>query len=217
MKTNHKGLFITFEGGEGAGKSSILNAVFDQLSKEGFLLIKTREPGGSLLGEKIRELLLEKQELQITASSELLLFLASRAELVHECILPALKEGQIVLCDRFHDSSIVYQGIVRGLGEERVREMTYFASGGVVPDLTLLFDIDPQIGLKRVSKLGVFDRIESETITFHEKIRMGYLALAEKEKNRIKIINASQDYDMVYHDVLETIRDFIERFSFKNS
>jgi dTMP kinase len=207
----NEGFFITFEGGEGGGKSTVLQALYDFLSSKGFNIITTREPGGVLLSEEIRLLLLEKEQLKIDKRAELLLFLAARAQHVHELILPYLKKGYIVLCDRFNDSSIAYQGIARGLGEETVRAIADFSSFSLKPNLTLLFDIDPKVGLKRTLNLGRFDRIENEQLEFHEKVRQAYLELAKKEPDRIIILDASKDKELVIEQALSTTWNYCER------
>lgn len=202
----NRGIFITLEGGEGSGKSTVLEGLYASLSEKGHSVIKTREPGGTRLGEEVRSLLLNKKEyLSVGRRAELLLFLSARAQHVEELIAPSLEAGKIVLCDRFHDSSIAYQGIARDLGEEEVRKITLFSSYELVPNLTLLFDIDPKIGLKRSLSLGSFDRIENESLTFHETVRAAFLALAKKEPNRIVIIDASQEKIKVFNDALKAV------------
>jgi dTMP kinase len=211
----NRGLFITFEGGEGGGKSTVLEALYLLLKNEGYSVIKTREPGGVSLSEKIRHILLEKEECTIDKRAELLLFLAARAQHVHEKILPYLEKGHIVLCDRFNDSSIAYQGIARGLGEEEVRKVANFASNGLQPDCTLLFDLSPKIGLSRTLNVGGFDRIENEEISFHEKVRSAYLLLAQKEPNRIFVLDASLEKEAVFNRALDIVRMKVETISTK--
>lgn len=207
--TIFKPLFITFEGGEGAGKSTVLEQLSVDLQAKGFTVVKTREPGGTSLGNKIRTLLLHEDAVNIRA--ELLLFLASRAQHVEEVIKPALKAGKIVLCDRFQDSSVAYQGTGRGLGSKTVEELSLFATNGLKPDITLLFDIDPQVGLRRRggTEKGNLDRIEKEALDFHVKIREGFLALQKQEPQRIHLLDASQARDLVYKDVLNIVKSFL--------
>lgn len=212
----NKGLFITFEGGEGGGKSSVLEALFSLLKSEGYKVIKTREPGGVVLSEEIRHLLLEKENLKIDRRAELLLFLAARAQHVQELIIPHLQAGYIVLCDRFNDSSVAYQGLARGLGEEAVKAVADFASAGLKPNCTLLFDVEPSIGLKRTLAVGGFDRIENEEFSFHEKVRQAYLKLAQKEPERIFILDASLDKDAVFDQALKVVRKIVEAVFKKN-
>jgi dTMP kinase len=195
----HEGKFITFEGGEGAGKTTLIDAVYASLHERGFPVLKTRAPGGSKVGEAIREILLHKQDLAIGKRCELMLFLADRAQHVEEVIMPALKKGIAVLCDRFNDSTVAYQGGARGFGEEKVRGLCAFASSNLEPDLTLYLDIDPKQGLERRKKGGFTDdRIESEAIAFHQKIRDSFHKIAREEPQRVHIIDASPASDLVF-------------------
>lgn len=197
-------LLITFEGGEGVGKSTVIDRLHGEL---GIPTLKTREPGGTKLGEKVRDIVLHGGK--VALRSELLLFLASRAQHVEEVIIPALEAGKTVLCDRFHDSSVAYQGIARGLGAEEVEKLSLYATGGLKPDLTLLFDLDPKIGLQRRGKIASFDRIEQEALSFHTKIREAFLSLQKKEPGRIRIIDASQSKEAVYKQALTLIQSFL--------
>ena len=203
-----KGVFITFEGGEGAGKSTLIERVYKTLSTSKYPVIKTRAPGGSPLGEKIRALLLEKGELSVSTRSELLLFLADRAQHVDEIILPALKKGKIVLCDRFNDSTIAYQGGARGWDKKWVHKLCDFATDDLDPLLTLYLDIDPRIGFKRLKnarKGEGKDRIESEKLFFHQKIRKAFRQIAKEEPKRFRIIDASRSPDEVFHQAMRHI------------
>lgn len=200
------GKFITFEGGEGAGKTTLINRVYETLKKRKQHVLQTRAPGGSKVGEAIREILLHKQDFAIGKSCELLLFLADRAQHVEEVIAPALKKGLIVLCDRFNDSTIAYQGGARGFGEEKVNELCSFASSGLKPHLTLYLDIDPKIGFERRKKGGFeHDRIESEELSFHQKIRDSFHKIARKEPERFHIIDASPSEDAVFKEAMSLI------------
>ena len=181
-------MFVTFEGPEGAGKSTAIAAVADLLRGHGHTVFVTREPGAGDFGQKIREILLHGSE--IPHRSELLLFLADRANHVETMIRPALEAGLIVLCDRHADSTLVYQGFVRGLDEEFVRLGNRFATGGLVPNLTLLFDLPAEVGLARITSK---DRLDREPISFHEGVRNGFLRLAAQEPERILILDATQD------------------------
>jgi dTMP kinase len=203
-----KGLFITFEGGEGAGKSSLIEAIKTQLQKKDLNLIFTREPGGTKFGEEIRDVLLKNRKEKVSPKAELCLFLASRAQHIQDVILPALSEGKIVLCDRYNDSSIAYQGYARGLGVDKVISFSSFIIENALPDLTLYLDIDPLVGLSRVK--SKYDRIESEKISFHHKIREGFLVLAKKYSNRIKILDASKSKEVVFKAAMNYINQFIE-------
>jgi len=200
------GVFITFEGGEGAGKTTLIEKVMRWLVGEGREVLRTREPGGTPLGEEIRTLLLQPRETELSPYTELCLFLASRAQHIREIILPALKLGKIVLCDRFNDSSIAYQGVARGLGREKVQAVCAFASEGLTPHLTLYLDIDPETGLRRAKNSRAQDRIESEDIAFHTRIRDGYLAIAKADPKRFCLLDASQPPETVFHQAMHLLR-----------
>ena len=180
-------MFITFEGPEGAGKSTALPAIADRLRSSGFQVLTTREPGAGEFGKMIREILLHGDE--IDAKAELLLFLADRANHVASTIRPALDRGDVVLCDRYADSTLVYQGFTRGLDEAFVRMGNEFATGGLDPDLTLLFDLDPKVGLSRIRNK---DRLDSQPIDFHQRVREGFLRESKNQPSRWKVIEASQ-------------------------
>lgn len=195
-----KGLLITFEGGDGAGKTTLIDKIFNYLEKNSRRdVLKTRAPGGTEVGREIRALLLHKHDVQLAKRCELLLFLADRAQHVEQLILPALNEGQIVLCDRFNDSTIAYQGGARGLTVKTVSELCDFASNHLTPDLTLYLDLDPEIGFARNQKAGFAkDRIESEAMQFHRNIRKSFKQIAKKEPKRFIIIDASKTPEEVY-------------------
>jgi dTMP kinase len=203
-----KGFFITFEGGEGCGKTTLLDKIHNYLKSKNHDFVFTREPGGTVLGEEIRELLLRKRKEKVSAKAELCLFLASRAQHIEEIILPALKSKKIVLSDRFNDSSLAYQGYARGLGLEEVINFSSYIIEDAIPDLTLFLDIDPKIGFSRMK--GNFDRIESEKIAFHEKIREGFLILSDKFPERIKIIDASLSCEEVFKNAMYYIEKLIK-------
>jgi dTMP kinase len=205
QKNKKKGLFITFEGGEGAGKTTLIEKIYAYL-KARRAVLKTRAPGGTEIGKEIRHLLLHRQGEALSRRCELLLFLADRAQHVEEMILPALKKGKIVLCDRFNDSTIAYQGGARGLSPELTGNLCSFACDDLEPDLTLYLDLDPKIGFARNQKAGLTkDRIESETLTFHQNIRKAFKKIAKKEPKRFIIIDASQSPDEVYTQAKEKI------------
>ncbi len=209
------GLFVSFEGGEGAGKSSLIAQLDGHLATLGYSTLKTREPGGSTLGDQVRRWLLDtKSDVDIAAMAELCLFLASRAQHLHERIRPALASGGVVLCDRFNDSTIVYQGVGRGLGADRIEAMCQIVCEHTVPDLTFYLDVDPEVGLQRsrstskdTAGSGDLDRIESEAIEFHQAIREGYLALAQREPLRLHVIDAHQDPSDVFRQVAAAIQE----------
>jgi len=198
-----KGVFITFEGGDGAGKTTLIESVFKELMKGKRPVIKTREPGGTPLGEAVRGLLLHSGS--VSPYAELALYLASRAQQVSEVILPALNEGKIVLCDRFNDSTVVYQGFARDLGMEKVTEICRFVSQGLTPDLTLYLDIDPKIGLERTSKDRKHDRLEEAGLSFHQKTREAYHQIQKKEPKRFRIVDASKLPEEVFQSAMQWI------------
>jgi dTMP kinase len=196
---NMKGLFITFEGCEGSGKSTHSEKIYQALIKKGYPVVLTHEPGGTQFSEKIRELLLspDKEE-PIVPYAEWLLYLASRAQHVERLILPALKTGKIVLCDRFTDATVAYQGYGRELDIDMLNLMNDFITRHLIPDYTILLDIDPNVGLERSKRLkknyareGELDRMESQTLDFHQKVRKGYLEIAKAFPNRVTIIDTS--------------------------
>jgi dTMP kinase len=211
------GLFITFEGIEGCGKTTQLHMVGDYLAGCSIPFISTAEPGGTSLGRKIRELLLNKGPYTFCAEAELLLFCAARSQHVREVIAPALREGKIVLCDRFSDATVAYQGYGRGLSVKFIKTLTNFSTKNLKPDLTLLFDLDVKDGLSRAfdriyQKQGLSpeDRFEQEDVTFHDKVRAGYLRLARQEPRRFRMIDASRSISAVYQDVLGCLKAMIE-------
>jgi dTMP kinase len=186
--------FITFEGSEGSGKSTQINLLATRLTKAGVPLLVTREPGGTPIGEKIRHLLqFAPESVAMTPETELLLFEASRSQLVRELIQPALDRGSVVICDRFADSTTVYQGVARRLDPEMVREMNDFAVGNCWPDLTFLLDIDIETArarmLRRVRPAGGMDRMEQEPVQFYQDVCVAYRQLAEREPDRIQVID----------------------------
>lgn len=201
-----KGVLITFEGGEGAGKTTLIDKIYAHLLSHSYSVVKTRAPGGTQIGKAIRSLLLDHQEYTLSKRAELLLFLSDRAQHVDELILPALKRKEIVLCDRFNDSTIAYQSGARGFEEAWVRKLCSFACDSLKPDLTLYLDLDPKIGFARVQKAGMSkDRIESETLKFHQKIRKAFHAIAKKEPKRFLILDASCSPEDVFTQAIEKI------------
>lgn len=207
-----KGFFITFEGIEGAGKSTVARAVQQRLESAGAPCILVREPGGSPLAERIREMLLDPRHRGLSPRAELLLYLASRAQLVDEIIRPALARGTNVICDRFMDASVAYQGWARGLGEELVERLNAFAVDGIVPQRTFLLDLDVAAGFGRgperreSSGERARDRLELEDRAFHERVREGYLRLAGREQGRIVVIDALAPLEEVVETVIGNLR-----------
>lgn len=198
-------MFITFEGPDGSGKSTIIQKVYDYLIENNYDVIKTREPGGSPIAEKIRNLILDTENTEMDYRTEALLYAASRAQHVEETILPALNENKIVLCDRFLISSLAYQGVGRDLGIENVRKINEFAINGVFPDFVLFFDVDPITTLKRKSSLDTADRLEKEGNNFHERVYNGYKEILNSEKN-IEIIDATQSVEDVFNQCIKVLK-----------
>lgn len=200
-------MFITFEGPEGSGKTSVIKNVYDYLTKRGYEVILTREPGGTPIAEEIRNVILDKKNTNLDARAEALLYAASRRQHLVEKVWPALKEGKIVLCDRFLDSSLAYQGGARGIGVEEILNVNLFATEGFYPDLTFLLDIEPSLGLKRIAlnKNREVNRLDLEKIEFHNKVRQTFLDLAKKYEDRYVIIDASKPLAEVNKSVEEAI------------
>lgn len=199
------GKFVTFEGGEGAGKSTLIESIKAYFDKSNIQYLATREPGGVKVCEDIRNILKYSTQ-KINDRAELLLFSASRAELVDEVILPNLKQGKVVLCDRFFDSTRAYQGYANGLGDEYVMNITNFATSGLVPDITFLLDIDPVLAFKRKGGSDKGDRIEARTLQYHQKVREGYLQLAKNEK-RFVVLDATRSVDELCEKTIEKLKE----------
>ena len=204
--------FITFEGGDGSGKTTQLKALESYLTAHGKSCLSTREPGGTSLGELIRQVLLEVSKQPITSPTELFLYLADRAQHIHEVIIPALEQRKIVLCDRHTDSTLAYQGYGRGIDLGLLQSFNDIASQGIKPDLTLLFDCPAEIGLSRTARRQSHtasgrneDRFEREKIEFHERVRAGFLELARAEPNRFRIIDAARSAKEVGQEIKKII------------
>lgn len=203
----NRGLFITLEGPDGSGKSTIINMIEEYLDKKGIRHISTREPGGIDIAEQVREVILNKKNTAMDKRTEALLYAASRRQHLAERVIPALEQGNLVICDRFVDSSLAYQGYAREIGMEEVMRINEFAIEGYMPDLTLYLDIEPQIGLDRIAKNKEreVNRLDLEKLDFHNKVREGYFKLLEAYPNRIKKIDASKEIDLVFEDVKRLI------------
>lgn len=201
-------MFITFEGGEGSGKSTAIKTIVKQLEAEGHSIVLTREPGGTPISESIRDIILDKKNTMMDPRTEALLYAASRRQHIVEKILPALKEGKIVLCDRFLDSSLAYQGGARGLGIDQVLNINLFATEGLFPDVTFLFDIAPEIGLERIAENSgrEVNRLDVEKLTFHQKVRDAFHELAERYPERYVVIDAAQTPQEVAATVYREIK-----------
>jgi len=212
MKTNvndsksNKGFLISFEGGEGAGKTVQIKRLRDKLTAKGFDVVVGREPGGTVISEQIREVVLSSKNIGIAYTTEVLLFQASRAQLYRELLLPSMEAGKIVLMDRTRDSSTVYQGKVRGFGEKIIEQLNDIATSNTYPDLTFLLDVPVEIGLARRASSGKMDRLDMEAKDFHEKVRAAYLELAkENDHKRWVVIDANRSIDEMEKDIWKTI------------
>ncbi|MER2237866.1 MAG: dTMP kinase [Psychrobacillus sp.] len=209
MKSN---LFITFEGPEGAGKTTILNKIAERLREQDIDILATREPGGIEIAEKIREVILNPANTAMDERTEALLYAAARSQHFFEKVEPAMKQGKLVLCDRFIDSSLAYQGYARGIGMDEVLSINEFAIGKRMPDLTILFDLNPAVGLARIHAHNEreLNRLDVESLSFHEKVREGYHEVVKRYPNRIKVVNADQSVENVVEDVWRLICEALE-------
>lgn len=207
-----KGLFITFEGNDGSGKSSVINAIKEELELKGYDVVYSREPGGSKIAEKIRDVILDIDNLGMDDKTESLLYAASRREHIMKTIIPSINEGKIILCDRYLDSSLAYQGYARGIGIDNVYEMNKYATDGLLPDLTLLVCVKPEIGLTRITSnnRGLLDRLEIEKMEFHKRVYEGYLKVQQMFPKRIRIINGENSKEQVKEDALKVVLDFLK-------
>lgn len=206
-----KGIFISFEGIEGTGKSTQAGLLADNLKEKGHRVIQTMEPGGTRISLKIRELLLSTESKEMDHVAELLLYNAARVQHIKEIIGPALERGNIVITDRFSDSTVAYQGYARGIDLQLIDSLDMIATKHLRPDITILFDIDVRTGLARNKKLGKNDRLELEDISFHEKVRKGFIQIAAREPGRIKVVDCTESLDGVHHKVVKIISDFLEK------
>jgi dTMP kinase len=207
-----RGRFVTLEGGEGVGKSTNLAFVASLLEAAGLAVERTREPGGTPLAERVRDIIVSPSGELVPPMAELLLIFAARSLHIEGCIRPALEAGRWVLCDRFTDASYAYQGAARGLGDEPVRWLETQVQGELRPDLTLLLDADPAIGLARADARGAADRFEQERVAFFRRVRAGYLARAAAEPGRFRIIDASQPLEKVQSDLRIHINKFLQDY-----
>ncbi len=206
-------MFITFEGGEGAGKSTAIKRIVEKLTSEGYEIVLTREPGGTPIAEEIRNVILDKKNTAMDPRTEALLYAASRRQHLVEKVIPALKEGKLVLCDRFIDSSLAYQGGAREIGIDNVYNMNLFATEGMLPDLTILFDIKPEVGLARIAANSQreVNRLDVEKLTFHNKVRDSFHELAKRFPERFVIIDASKGPDEVFEESYKAIEDRLKK------
>ncbi|WP_209125703.1 dTMP kinase [Alkalihalobacillus sp. BA299] len=207
-----KGLFITAEGGEGAGKTTVLKKVYETLVDQGYRVVMTREPGGIKISEEIRSIILNQEHIGMDGRTEVLLYAAARRQHLVEKIIPALQAGKVVLCDRFIDSSLAYQGFARGIGMENVLTINQFAIDKFWPDLTIYFRVDPKVGLARIKKdkSREVNRLDKENEIFHQKVLEGYEQLTKMYKDRIQVVDANQLFDNVYSSTIQMIEQRLE-------
>ena len=210
-------MFITLEGIEGSGKTTQIDRLAEFLAQNGRKCVTTRQPGGTVIGENIRSILLNPENDTLAPMTELLLYLADRAQHIHEIIKPALAAGQTVVCDRYFDATVVYQGFARGLHVQLLKDLHQLLFDNLKPDVTLLLDLSPQQGLERAwqqlhsgQRVQRESRFESETIAFHEKVRAGYLDLARREPQRFHVINAARSPDQVFAEISKTLTPFLK-------
>lgn len=205
-------LFITLEGPEGSGKSSVMEKVYERLLSEGYEIVKTREPGGTPIGEQIRNVILNQDNTKMDIRTECLLFAASRRQHLVEKIWPSLKQGKLVFCDRYLDSSLAYQGYARKLGIDNVLNVNLFATENTYPDLTLFFDVAPEIGLERINKNHnrEVNRLDVEKLDFHKNVYQGYITLLNMYPERIKRIDASKPFNEVVEDTYNLIKGYLK-------
>ncbi len=198
-------MFITLEGPEGSGKTSHIPHLVQFLREQGYTVFPTREPGGTSIGEQIREVIHDLKNAEMHPRTETLLYQAARAQIVEEVIKPRLKMGEIVLSDRYFDSTIAYQGYGHGQPLEQVRQLVRYATGGLTPDLTILLDLDVEIGLQRKSKQQEWNRLDAYTVDFHKRVRAGYLEMVTQEPERWKVVDSSQKWDVVQGELRKVI------------
>lgn len=205
-----RGAFITLEGGEGCGKSGAAARLVTDLNAAGIVAVGTREPGGSHIGDRIRAVLLNMDGRPLNPRTEALLMAAERAEHVATVVEPALAAGVTVVSDRFLDSSVAYQGVARGLGAQHIHDLSVWAAAGLIPDLTVFLDVEPEIGLARRMGAGEVNRMDMEGLEFHRRAREGFLWAAQQDAARFRVVGAARDADAVYADVWATVLDFLQ-------
>ncbi len=206
-----EGLFIDFEGSDGCGKTTQMHKLAERLRALGRRVVETVEPGGTRIGQQIRRILLDSANQELSPTAELLLYFASRAQNVEERILPALREGAVVLTDRFTDSTMAYQGFGRRLGEQVVLDLDRISCQGLVPDLTVLIDIDPDTSLARTQDRGAVDRMDDQAVEFHRRVRDGYLKMAAREPGRFCVIDGAGEVEAVAEAVWRAVCPLVSR------
>lgn len=204
------GKFITFEGNDGCGKTTISSRIYETLKAEGYDVIFTREPGGISISEQIRSVLLDPKNTTMDGRTEALLYAAARRQHLVEKVIPALEEGKIVLCDRFIDSSLAYQGVARGLGIDEVYTVNEFAIDSHMPDATIFLKVDAEIGMARIASRGEKDRLDEEGEKFHRLVAQGYDEVLKRYQSRIHVIDAEQEVDQVFADTYRLIKDLVK-------
>lgn len=205
-----KGYFITFEGPDGSGKTTVCNAVYQRLKDMGYDAVHTREPGGIEIAEKIRDIILDPQNVMMDAKTEALLYAASRRQHLVEKVIPSIEAGKVVICERFVDSSLAYQGYGRELGFDEVLSINKFAIGDYFPDMTVYLDVDEKTGLERIKDRAFKDRLDQESIDFHHRVNEGYQKVIDVFKDRISIVDASKPLDSVIEDALSRVKELID-------
>ena len=206
-----KGIFISFEGIEGTGKSTQARLLSEYLTGKGLRVTKTEEPGGTQISLKIREILLSLDSRGMDHVTELLLYNASRAQHIKEVIMPALEKGDVVITDRFSDSTIAYQGYGRGIDLKLIDSLDKISTGGLKPDITILLDIDVETGLRRNKEINKNDRLEQEDIVFHQKVRSGFIKIAEREPERVRMVDCFDGIDAVHKRVVDMVKEFLDK------
>lgn len=204
------GKFITFEGNDGCGKTTISSRIYETLKAEGYDVIFTREPGGISISEQIRSVLLDPKNTTMDGRTEALLYAAARRQHLVEKVIPALEEGKIVLCDRFIDSSLAYQGVARGLGIDEVYTVNEFAIDSHMPDATIFLKVDAEVGMARIASRGEKDRLDEEGEKFHRLVAQGYDEVLKRYQSRIHVIDAEQEVDQVFADTYRLIKDLVK-------
>jgi dTMP kinase len=210
-------MFITFEGSEGSGKTSHILPLAEFLRSLGYAVFTTREPGGTPIGDRVRSILLDLQHTEMHRRTEILLLQASRAQLVEQVIRPHLQEGQVVLCDRFADSSLAYQGYGYGIDPEQLRPLVEFATCGLKPDLTLLLDVDVEEGLRRKARGSEWNRLDAYTVDFYQRVRQGYFELVRFDPGRWVIVDANRPLDQVEEEIRRVVGERLKRDTYSNS
>jgi len=209
-------LFITLEGPEGSGKTSHIPYLVEYLREKGYMVFPTREPGGTSIGEQIREVIHDMKNVEMHPRTETLLYQAARAQIVEQVIKPRLADGEIVISDRYYDSTIAYQGYGHQQNLEQVRALVKYATGGLVPDLTVLLDLDIEVGLKRKKNADEWNRMDAYTVEFHQRVRNGYHEMVKDEPNRWVVVDAGQKWESVREELRKVIEGRIQRGSHHN-